>query len=1148
MSDKKAAKAKPAPEPVDYSEHERHELLTGEARYSEDEIRNSKFALVFGALAGIFLIVSMILCWILYHRERCRTFMWHGIILIFLILFAFACAGWGAMAGSAVKVGREPAPAFTTIVFLFSLFAIGFLLIESIWWIMYRPLHRDYLTGLKADPQAWDDHMVDGSTLENGWKQSRRLMWWTVFFNVAAAVCFILIAYAARSITWNRYNLTRLTLYIALAVAVLAAWLMIYWIEEAKEYEKALPGEFAGNLLCVLKVLAILVLVFAGLLAIINLIQSKVGYFILGALTIILAIVLVCAAGSLLRQTYKASHKGIYQKGGCAATMGSIHENDLSDLCPTGGKYVDPNQSNSKYELASRWEGDGEIKALNPTCCPKAKSFYLRSFMLLGYWSLVCIFCLAIAIGCAFYLAETNEYLSSSNGKIGPIDFAGLALVFLTMIGLGIYFWARKANKLENNPNNSYRSFKNPETNKIEGFDLVPESLKNRVTDDAPAHAQASSPNCIAYNVKGSPFTTFSTDASKTSCTDASKCSERLAILIEDATFSYKLPHSSESQVQQGSLEHKNVFFPGCKADNQEYAFFYGSNAQIRELLENMNFCPKTNNADIKYWIYHDQVETDKIKDNQGHLESENNSHLQGSTTTTTTTTTTTNQPAAPAAPVCGAGFAAADSCTGTCKIANKLTRPNSDFILKGRLFKLINGNQDYNIHSAVKGKISAFGKPMNSDFILFENGLFLFKNIFVSKQKDYIITLDIEDPKHVYLSKSVDILVSRHTSDNKEISAGDIRLLSKNGQFCGEDDNNCKNGQPMKKGDIIASVKNITTLDDEPGLESLVGADVTLSKGHNLASEVFARAKSDNTGNFRFKGYNYDSYTVKATKSGFRPSVAFVDLQSDNEVKTLELRPTLDEYDMRIQFANQNPNVDFDLITHVKSDQGNECYISPYNKFCGYGAHKKDVILQKGTEDIAINKLAIANYASFVQPSPDYGNVCPAGTQADQDPYKCRSEPHSWSWDRVKGSTPLSRLSYTSSTSSKNYKIYTDSENRELSLLQDLAPVESKDEARSEKKVISVNGEARPASIPEKMSTAAEGKRLLQVNPNAGGSFIWISCFNGWGADSVLELNDLADKAPTADDCGRLIQDKWSDKTLSNLRQKAKQISEDYE
>src|SRR3990167_151319 len=287
-----------------YEDLERHDLLTGEPRYIEDEIRNSNLAMAFGGAALVFQLVAMILTWILYYRERTRTFLWHAIWLIVGLLFAGACAAWGATSAGAVKTGRQPSAIFTGVVFIGSLIMVAYLLIEAVWLVLYRPVHFDYLVGLRTDQGLWDNRMKSGSSFADGWISSRRMIWWVTFFTVLSALCFAFIAYAARSVVWNRYNLIRWTLAIGLLAVTIFAFLVIYWVQEAYNYQAVLPGQFGGSLLSLAKIFAIVSIVLAVLNAIANLTQSRVGYFVLGAIQVVLVFILVCIAGLLLRQVW----------------------------------------------------------------------------------------------------------------------------------------------------------------------------------------------------------------------------------------------------------------------------------------------------------------------------------------------------------------------------------------------------------------------------------------------------------------------------------------------------------------------------------------------------------------------------------------------------------------------------------------------------------------------------------------------------------------------------------------------------------------------------------------------------------------------------------------------------------------------------
>lgn len=326
----------------EFQDLERHDLLTGEPRYVEDEIRNSKLAILFGVLALIFTVLGMIFTWVLYSRDRNKVFLWHAIWLIGGILLSLLAIGWAFTASSAVKTGRQPSSALTNIVFILALVFVGYLILETIWLILFRPQHFDYLVGLYTDRALWTNRINSSYDFRRGWRTSRRTLWWVCAWTIAAAVCFMIIAYAARSVVWNRYNMTRFALYVACAFIILASWMILFWVKEGFEYKRALPFDFAPKLLNIMRVVGILGLIFGVLTALNNLIQNKMGYFFTGALNLALLLVAISATGIILRNAKNAAHSDFYGQQNCATTQYSIHEREFDGerWCPVGGKYL----------------------------------------------------------------------------------------------------------------------------------------------------------------------------------------------------------------------------------------------------------------------------------------------------------------------------------------------------------------------------------------------------------------------------------------------------------------------------------------------------------------------------------------------------------------------------------------------------------------------------------------------------------------------------------------------------------------------------------------------------------------------------------------------------------------------------------------
>lgn len=1113
---------------VDFQEHERNELLTGEPRYQEDEIRNANFALVFGILAFLFSVVALILQWILYYREPKYTFCWHGIWLIFVVLFCLAVIGWGFMAKKAVRMGRQPSPFFTGFIFIVGLIMIGYLLIEALWLIFYKPIHYNYLVALQNDRDEWDKRMVEGSSLEDGWKQSRRMMWWTTFFTVGTAICLCFAVYAARSIIWNRYNLTRLTLYVALGFIMLSAWLMIYWIEESLEYNQALPEEFIGNLLLVMRIIAIICIIYAILTAIVNVLQTKIGYFLMGALGIVLFVIMVCSVGVLLRKSYNGSFKDIFVKGNCAATMTTIHENNFSDFCDQG-KYLPAGSTGSKYDLVNRWEDNDskEKRLLNPACCANAKDYYLKPFTQLGYWALVATFALGVAIACLFYLAETNDYLSGANKKIGPVDFAGLAIVFLIFIIMGIYFWARPANKLDYKPNPSGQSFADPENNKIEGWDIVPESIIKGEGHEASTTQEY----CIP--LKGnSKLPTFETDNSKTDCASESDCYIRVAFLTKNVV----LKTSDLNGAQKATFHHKGTYFPDCISSQENFIEYFGTKDQISGLLQNTKACSKDFMGETELKIYKDQVLKSKTE-SSGKYEGEVEVHK--------TPSQWAQQTKKPAGSTCGDLYTSTSCSGGKCQYHLNLKRSLVNTI-KGRLYYTVNGAKKLDIHENVFVYPYYNGKRLSEKSALYEDGLFTLDNVPVDAENDYIAQVKVTDKKGVFLEKTVDVLIPADYENGGEISAGNIRLITKSGAVCKVTDTNCINSQKFSKGNIKVSVRSQDDETDPASPEhELDEVKISLLKGKtiDLKNKVKTYTSGKTTKNFNIADQPFGAYSILAAKKGYKSKIVHLDLQETNHyVQPIYLSPTNSSYDMKIASELSDTSVDFDLIVDAATDNGKTCEISPYNKYCAYGAHLNDIIKNNGVETIVLKKLAIANYMSYLQPSPAYANTCPAGTPAHKNPGDCKNG-QPWNWGTVKNSKSLNGLKVKTSTTLKGDDNKVDSQGRAIGLIAPENLVETDEEARLKKTILNKDGTVlqtlqKGSTFRNVENTGAHAQGgFLPSLTKKGGDFMLISCFTGFGGKSLLKLNTITKTIPKIAKCiSRLNNDK-PNHTLGKLR-----------
>lgn len=1026
---------------LDYDDMERNDLLSGEPRYIEDEIRNTQFALIFGALAAVFIIITMVMTWVLYYRERTRTFLWHGIFLIFALLVAGLAAAWGAMSKGSISAGRAPSAVLTNLVFILSgIFAV-YLFVESIWLVMYRPVHFNYLLGLFTKPETWNQRQINGSSFEQGWRTNRRMMWWIVFFDILSALCFTYIVYATRSVSLNRFSITKLALYVALVWAVWSGFMVCYWVEESYTYQNAFPNVTSFSLLKTLKVIAIISIVLATLNALVALLRSKVGYFIISALEIVALLVFICAAGTLLRQTRVHAFEEQDTAKGCIQTMSSIHENDIESWCPFDGKYLAKGTQCSKDYVITRWEADNETRTLNPACCGLAKFFYLYPFMLTGYWSLFVIVCLAIAITCNIYLASANEYLTTSNSRLGIADFAAIGLILAIIIGWVIYFIVRKANALKHSTNINQNSYEDPGSYNIPEFTKVPASI---IALSQSGNDQVNNDGCYAYDPATHSVPSFSTDATKNECVDPNTCIQRVAILLNGAKLKIVNP-SATNQASQGSLNSRDNFFPDCTSQSADYVFYYGTPQQVSKLFTQLRVCP-TGNAAPSIKLYHDQVKKESI-----------------GTTGLKTTENAIQAPATGADGVnCGKDFVSSTTCAGKCQVVFTSKTDVKLYNVKGKLFYLRDGAAQSDIHPQVIVEAYRNGNKVGSSSTIVSGGIFIISDVERYAGSSYILTLKIVDSINRFDTKEVDLLVDRDIGADLEIPAGSIRLVTKDGKICPNDDKiaDCVKNQTLKYGAVNIVATDSSSLDTDS--ESTPADDVkfTAIKGHKFTGISVSQVTTDNTGKATFKNLPYGSYMLIANKTGFRPEYLPVDVQDATiNPRTFILKPTIDGSEMRVVAYFNEPEADFDLNLKMTSDDGKtSCTVSPTNKYCPYAASINDIARGSGEETILVRKLAVATYASYISPAPSYTGTCAfAGPyEANFNQYHAQS---TWNWLDFKAKRPLATLDISSSTFTSRAASVVNSAGVAIGQLSQPRFVETIEEAKKIKEIISING-----------------------------------------------------------------------------------------
>ena len=1049
---------------IEFQELERHDLLTGEPRYQEDEIRDSSLSLILGGAAALFCLIAMILTWVLYFRERRRTFLWHAIWLIFALLFAALCAIWGLQSSNGIKSGKQPNAMLSMVVFLGALFFFVYLLAQVMWFIFYYAIHHAYLIGLSTNQDNWNKRMVKDSTFANGWTQSSRLMTWTILFTLISAGCFAFIAYAARSVVWNRYQLTRFGLYWALFWISLASWILIYWCEEAFEYDTFIDSPTAKNEVRALKVLAIIALVYAFLNAIVNLLKIKVGYFFFAIFGLVLLVLFVCTTGLLWREirTKQNKEQTVDSKSSCVITMMTIHENNFKGLCPfDAGKY---GSTCTKDLLTPRWEADNTPTFLNPACCASAKFFYLKPYLYCAYWATIIMICLAIATGCNFYLGDTSEYLTNANKAINIGDILGLAGIAIAGIAFILYFIFRKANSIPNGSRgNVINSFRGPsevgpnvQYPTIEGWDIVPPAVIT-AANPPPAYSVSNTGKvCFKYDPKFAPNPVFKTSGADSDCTDPNTCVIRIAIASFDGTT---LQSPSDVPINTANTDSRFFYFPNCPTI-KSFINVWGTEAQVQAYLAKLEVCPDSTALLPQLQFYKDQVKGQSLYSNglrEGEVATGAASNTNGA--------------------MCANGFND-ESCNSdmVCKWSAKLQSQLTFRSIKGRLFYIENGAKQFAIRPDVTIVAKDAAGLVSSDYTLLQDGTFALRKIPKYKDNLYRITLEITDSKGLFLPKRVDVPIDVLTTD--DISAGEIRLNTKNGVVCKVEDTKCIDAQKVSSvGNILVVTQDGSSAAVSASANTLSGATVELKADHVYDGAAVPKGTPINTdasGAGKFVDIPYGAYTLVASKTGYRPSVQLIDLQEPtSSPKAFVLNPTsASDYDLKVIAEMVSVNTDYDLHVEMESDSGKTCTVSPYNKYCPYTAHLSDLQGGPGEEQVILKKLAVSNYLSYVTASPDYDATCAAGKAIQQNTKHYKEEGVHWA-DTPAQSKRIQTGEIVTRIVSNFFQSKGDNlPEQVLIAFPRRGPIEDEATAKTLRQAIFANGAAIPPGIEKKLST----------------------------------------------------------------------------
>lgn len=154
-----------------------------------------------------------------------------------------------------------------------------------------------------------------------------------------------------------------------------------------------------------------------------------------------------------------------------------------------------------------------------------------------------------------------------------------------------------------------------------------------------------------------------------------------------------------------------------------------------------------------------------------------------------------------------------------------------------------------------------------------------MINNIAKYNSSSYILQLIAKDPVGVYQEKAVDILIDKDQGGSTDLSAGSIRLTTRDANRCNETNNACIVGQQLQKGNINLIIQNST--------EAVVGSEfvpasnvsVKVLRGFTLDGTQVAQGTTDKDGKVSINGLPYGSYMIIATGELVRNNSVAVDL-----------------------------------------------------------------------------------------------------------------------------------------------------------------------------------------------------------------------------------------------------------------------------
>jgi hypothetical protein len=311
---------------------------------------NPLVALIAGLLVLLMLIVTSVLSWIIFHKNRSPVILTHAIISTIALVFAVLAVVWALGARSSRVSGVVPSTNLTFLVFVGSIVFLIYHAIVALFMWVHTNFHLNYMEAAKARPDDWNFHFwnyeFNYAALED----------WRIFLVIVILALIIalflgLLAHSAWSYLNNQIETKKIVLGLSLISAVAFGFLVVIWYEDYHIVFNNIRSKLASvdlRLAFIVFVIGIVSICLAFVNAVGSLLRNKWIHFIFGFLWIAVFFLVIVFGAFLFKDVLLFSHQKPFSLSEVAKLS---HQNDYTLSCVN--KYASQNaHANSSY----KWE------------------------------------------------------------------------------------------------------------------------------------------------------------------------------------------------------------------------------------------------------------------------------------------------------------------------------------------------------------------------------------------------------------------------------------------------------------------------------------------------------------------------------------------------------------------------------------------------------------------------------------------------------------------------------------------------------------------------------------------------------------------------------------------------------------------------